>query len=54
MVEIIGLGTMAGLVWLLAWAMGGEADSERKRATRGQSYAAHAAQAGQQAARHAA
>jgi len=31
MVEIIGLGVMSALVWLLAWSMAGESDSERRR-----------------------
>jgi hypothetical protein len=31
MVEIIGLGTMSALVWLLAWAMAGESESEKRR-----------------------
>lgn len=31
MVEIIGLGTMVALVWLLAWSMAGESDSEKRR-----------------------
>lgn len=31
MVEIIGLGTMGALVWLIAWSMGGESESEKKR-----------------------
>lgn len=31
MVEIIGLGTMGALVWLLAWAMGTESDAEHRR-----------------------
>jgi hypothetical protein len=30
MVEIIGLVAVGGLVWLLAWAMGIEADAERR------------------------
>ena len=30
MVEIIGLVAVVGLVWLLAWAMGIEAESERR------------------------
>lgn len=34
MVEIIGLGTMSALVWLLAWSMTKESDSERRRANR--------------------
>ena len=34
MVEIIGLGTMSALVWLLAWSMGGESDSEKRRVAR--------------------
>ena len=31
MVEIIGVVTMGGLVSLLAWAMGLESDSERRK-----------------------
>jgi hypothetical protein len=31
MVEIIGLVTMAALVWLLAWSMAGESASEKRR-----------------------
>jgi len=31
MVEIIGLGTMVALVWLIAWSMAGESESEKKR-----------------------
>ena len=31
MVTIIGLVTIVALVWLLAWAMGLESDSERRR-----------------------
>ncbi|MCC2642503.1 MAG: hypothetical protein K0S45_2916 [Nitrospira sp.] len=31
MVEIIGLGTMVALVWLLAWSMAGESESEKRR-----------------------
>jgi hypothetical protein len=31
MVEIIGFGTMVGLVWLLAWSMEGEIESEKRR-----------------------
>lgn len=31
MVEMIGLGTMVALVLLLAWSMGGESESEKKR-----------------------
>lgn len=31
MVEIIGFGTMVALVWLLAWSMAGESDSEKRR-----------------------
>ncbi len=31
MVEIIGLGTMIALVWLLAWSMAGESESEKRR-----------------------
>ncbi len=30
-VEIIGVGTMIALVWLIAWSMAGESESERKR-----------------------
>ena len=31
MVEIIGFGTMVALVWLLAWSMAGESESEKRR-----------------------
>ena len=31
MVEIIGLGTMGALVWLIAWSMANESDAERRR-----------------------
>ena len=31
MVEIIGLGVMSALVWVLAWSMAGESDSEKRR-----------------------
>jgi hypothetical protein len=31
MVEIIGLGTIVALVWLLAWSMAGESESEKRR-----------------------
>lgn len=31
MVEIIGLLTIGALVWLLAWAMAGESEAERRR-----------------------
>lgn len=31
MVEIIGLGTMGVLVWLIAWSMAGERGSEKRR-----------------------
>jgi len=30
-VEIIGVGTMIALVWLIAWSMAGESESERRR-----------------------
>lgn len=30
-VEIIGMGTMIALVWLIAWSMAGESESERRR-----------------------
>ena len=30
-VEIIGLGTMVALIWLLAWSMAGESESEKRR-----------------------
>lgn len=30
-IEIIGLGTMVALVWLLAWSMAGESESEKRR-----------------------
>ena len=31
MVEIIGLGTMGALVWLIAWSLAGESESEKRR-----------------------
>ncbi len=31
MVEIISFGTMAALVWLLAWSLAGESESEKRR-----------------------
>jgi hypothetical protein len=31
MVEIIGLVTIGGLVWLLAWSLAGESDAERRK-----------------------
>jgi hypothetical protein len=31
MVEIIGLGTMGALIWLLAWSMAGESEAEKRR-----------------------
>ena len=31
MVEIIGLGTISTLVWLLAWSMARESDAEQRR-----------------------
>ncbi len=31
MVEIIGFGTMVGLVWLLAWSLASESESEKRR-----------------------
>jgi hypothetical protein len=31
MVEIIGFGTIVALVWVLAWSMAGESESEKKR-----------------------
>jgi len=31
MVAMIGLITMGILIWLLAWAMGSESDSERRK-----------------------
>ncbi len=31
MVEIIGLGTIVALVWLIAWSMAGECESEKRR-----------------------
>lgn len=31
MVEIIGLVTLGALVWLLAWTMSTESDSERRK-----------------------
>ena len=32
-VEIIGIGTMIALVWLIASSMAGESESERRRIT---------------------
>jgi hypothetical protein len=31
MVEIIGLVTMGALVWMIAWSMAGESESEKRR-----------------------
>lgn len=31
MVEIIGLGTMGVLIWLIAWSMAVESESEKRR-----------------------
>jgi hypothetical protein len=31
MVELIGFGTMVALVWLIAWSMAGESESEKRR-----------------------
>ena len=31
MVEIIGLGTISALVWLIAWSMAKESESEKRR-----------------------
>jgi hypothetical protein len=31
MVELIGLGTMGMLIWLIAWSMAGESESEKRR-----------------------
>ncbi len=31
MVELIGFGTMVALVWLIAWSMAGECESEKRR-----------------------
>ena len=31
MIEIIGFGTMVALVWLLAWSMASESESEKRR-----------------------
>jgi hypothetical protein len=31
MVELIGLGTMGLLIWLIAWSMAGESESEKRR-----------------------
>ncbi len=31
MVEVIGLVMMGALVWLLAWSMAGESESEKRR-----------------------
>ena len=39
MVEIIGFGTMVALVWLIAWSMAGESESEKRRL--GSSMAGH-------------
>ena len=33
MIEIIGLGTISALVWMLAWVMATESDAERRRAS---------------------
>lgn len=33
MIEIFGLATMIALVWLLAWSMAGESESEKRRIT---------------------
>lgn len=52
MVEIIGLGTMIALVWLIAWSMAGESESERRRML--SSLPGHAATSGQARARQAA
>ncbi len=54
MVEIIGLTTMVGLVWLLAWAMGTEADSERLHGTQGRVQPDTSKAVEQQGVRHAA
>lgn len=31
MIEIIGLGTISALVWMLVWVMAAESDAERGR-----------------------
>ena len=31
MVEIIGLGPIGALVWVIAWSTGGESESEKRR-----------------------
>jgi hypothetical protein len=31
MVELIGLGTMGMLIWLIVWSMAGESESEKRR-----------------------
>jgi len=31
MVEIIGLGMIGTLIWLLSWAMAGESNAEQRR-----------------------
>lgn len=52
MVEIIGLGTMIALVWLIAWSMAGESESEKRRML--SSLPGHAATASPTRSRHAA
>ena len=42
MVEIIGLVTMVALVWLLAWSMAGESESERRRISTSRESGRHA------------
>lgn len=42
MVEIIGLVTMVALVWLLAWPMAGESESERRRISTSRESGRHA------------
>ncbi len=52
MVELIGLGTFVALVWLIAWSMAGESESEKRRLS--SSLRSHTATASQPRARHAA
>lgn len=52
MVELIGLGTMIALVWLIAWSMAGESESEKRRMI--SSLRNNAAMTSQQRTRHAA
>jgi hypothetical protein len=52
MVEIIGLGTMVALVWLIAWSMAGESESEKRRII--SSFSGSRSVAGEARTRHAA